>query len=56
MKVTGLYTWSAQVEVELPEGTSNDEQRAALDVAAMDVELDFKHPVLHECSNPALID
>lgn len=56
MNLTGLYVWSASVEVTVPDDATEEEQREALDKAAMDVELDFKHPVLHECSNADLVD
>jgi hypothetical protein len=56
MKLTGIYVWTACVEVEVPDNATNDEQRMALDDAAMDVELDFKNPVLHSCSNEDLVD
>jgi len=56
MKVTALYVWSASVEVEVPDNATDEEQRKALDDAAMKVELDFKNPVIHECSNENLID
>lgn len=56
MKLTGKYVWSASVEVEVPDNATEDEQREALDNEALKVELDFKHPVLHECSNEDLID
>ena len=56
MKITGTFVWSASVEVDLANNATETEQREALDKAAMAVELDFKHPVLHECSNEDLID
>lgn len=56
MKITGTYCWSASVEVEVPDNASNEVQREALDNEAMKVELDFKNPILHECSNENLVD
>lgn len=56
MKITGTYCWSASVEVEVPDNASNEVQRAALDNEAMKVELDFKNPILHDCSNEDLVD
>ena len=56
MKLTGTYVWSATVNVEVPETATNEQQREALDKAAMEVEIDFKHPVLHDCSNSDLVD
>ena len=51
------YVWSATVRATVPDNASNEEQRAALDEAAMQAELDFKHPVLHSCeANPELVD
>jgi len=55
--LTATYVWSATVTVQVPLSASNEEQREALDKAAMEVELDFGHPVLHSCDdNPELID
>jgi hypothetical protein len=56
MKLTGTYVWSASVEVEVADNATPDEQRDALDNEALKAELDFKNPVLHECSNEDLID
>lgn len=56
MKVTGTYVWSATVEIEIADGASDKEQRNALDNAALTVELDWAHPILHDCSNKDLID
>jgi len=44
------------VEVEVPANASEETQKDALYAASQTVELDFKHPVLHECSNSELID
>lgn len=56
MKVTGTYVWSAYVEVEVSDNATDEEQREALDNEALKAELDWKNPVLHECSNENLID
>lgn len=56
MKVTATYVWSASVEVEVPDDATNEQQREALDNEAMKVELDFKNPIIHVCSNEDLID
>lgn len=56
MKITGTFVWSASVEVEVPDNASNEVQRIALDNEAMRVELDFKNPILHACSNEDLVD
>ena len=44
------------VAVELPNDATPEEQRAALDEAVYYAEVDLKHPILHECSNPDLVD
>lgn len=56
MKVTATYVWRATVEVEVPDTASDEAQRSALDNKVMGVELDFRHPIIHECSNENLID
>lgn len=56
MKVTATYVWSATVEVDLPDDATDEQQREALDKEAMKVELDFKNPIIHECTNENLID
>jgi len=55
MKLTATYVWSAMVEVNVPNDATEDEQREALDSAAMDVELDFRNPVMIACSNQDLV-
>ena len=56
-ELTATYVWSATVTVHVSDTATNEEQREALDKAAMNVELDFKHPVLHSCNdNPELVD
>lgn len=54
--VTATYVWSATVEVQVPDDASDETQRTALDNEAMKVELDFKNPMIHACSNENLID
>lgn len=54
--VTATYVWSACVEVQVPENATDEQQREALDNEALLVELDFKHPIIHACSNENLID
>ena len=55
--LNATYVWSAIVTVEVPNDATNEEQREALDKAAMGVKPDFTHPVLHSCDdNPELID
>jgi len=56
MKITATYVWSATVEVDLPDNATDEHQREALDNEAIKVELDFKHPIIHECTNENLID
>lgn len=55
-KVTATYVWSASVEVEVADDATDEQQREALDNEALKVELDFKHPIIHACSNENLID
>lgn len=54
--VTATFVWSAKVEVKVPVEATDEEQREALYEAAMKVDLDFKNPIIHECSNEDLID
>ena len=56
MKITGTYVWSASVEVEGPDDATDEQQREALDNAAIGVKLDLAHPILHVCSNEDLIE
>ncbi len=56
MKVTATYVWTASVEVKVPDDATDEQQRDALDNEAMKVEIDFKNPIIHECSNENLID
>ena len=56
MKLTATYIWPATVSVEVPDNSTAQEQREALDKAAQLAELDFRNPVLHACSNEELTD
>jgi len=56
MNITATYVWSATVEVSVPDDATDDQQREALDNEAIKVELDFKNPIIHDCSNENLID
>lgn len=54
--ITGLYVWSANVSAQVADDATDEQQREALDHKAMEADLDFKNPVLHECSNLNLVD
>ena len=56
MKLTAMVVWSASLEVEVPETATVEEKQDAILKAAIDCEIDFKHPVIHECSDPDCID
>ena len=55
MKITGLYVWSVQTEVEVPDDATDEQQREALDNSVEDCAPQGS-PILHECSNADLID
>ena len=55
MKITGLYVWSVQTEVEVPDDATPAQQKEALEDSIADFAPNGS-PVLHECSNPELID
>lgn len=56
MKVTGLFVYSVQTEVEVPDDATDEQQREALDNSIEDWCPTNSSPILHECSNPDLID
>jgi hypothetical protein len=56
MKITGLYAWTIATEVEVPDDATNEQQREALDNSVEDCDPSQGPPILHECSNPELID
>lgn len=58
MKLTATVIWSTSVQLELPDDATDEQQREAiLTQADKDLpHLDFKHPVIHDCSNMELID
>lgn len=56
MKLTGTFVWSVTVAVELTNDATSEEQRAALDEAVKHVQVDMDRPILHDCSNPDLVD
>ena len=55
MKVTGLYVWSVYTEVEVPDNATDEQQREALDNSVEDAAPQGS-PILHESSNPNLVD
>jgi hypothetical protein len=54
--ITATYVWTLCVEVHVPDDATDEQQRDALDTEVLKVELDFKHPIIHDCSNENLID
>lgn len=56
MKISGTYVQSVYTEVEVPIDATDEEQREALDNSIEDVDFNRPSPILHECSNMALID
>lgn len=56
MKLTATYVWTHRVAAEVPDDATEEQQREALDKEAMRADLDKEHPILHECSNPWLVD
>lgn len=57
MKLTATYVYPVTVTVDVPDNATDEEQRAALDLAVSQETIDLKNPVLHDCdANPDLID
>jgi hypothetical protein len=56
MKITATYVWTVNVMVEVANTATEEEQRKALDDAALNAKIDQNHPIMHDCSNPDLID
>jgi len=54
--ITAMVVWSVSLTVEVPKNATTEEKKDAIMTAAMDAEIDFKHPIIHECSDPECID
>jgi len=57
MKVTALVVWPVSVEIEVPDGTSEDGIKELLkDAAGYSLECDTIKPIIQDCSIETLID
>jgi hypothetical protein len=53
--LTATVVWSVTLTVNVPDNaTINEKQDAILD-AASKAEIDFKYPIIHECSDPGCV-
>lgn len=55
MKVTATFAWFVITAVDVPDDATDEQQREALENSIEDF-APSGSPVLHECSNPELID
>lgn len=55
MKLTATVVYSVGMELNLPDDATEEQQREAILNEAMKSEIDFRHPIIHECSNEDLI-
>lgn len=53
--ISATYVWSVSTQVVVPADATHEEQRLALDESIKNAAPDGK-PILHDCSNPNLID
>lgn len=56
MKVTGTYIWSVKLEVDIPEGATDRQQKEALEQSLMKARDKTTGPTLVKCSNPNLVE
>jgi phage gp29-like protein len=54
--ITATVVWSVGLTVQVPTNATVEEKKDAIMAEAMKAELDFKHPVIHDSSDPDCID
>lgn len=54
--LTATVVWSVGMTIQVPDNATTEEKQAAIMAEAMKAEIDFKHPVIHACSDPWCID
>lgn len=55
MRITATFAWFVTTAVDVPDDATDDQQREALENSIEGFSPE-ESPVLHECSNPDLID
>ena len=56
MRLTATVVYSVNVDIEVPDFATVEEQATAIRKEACRADLDLHHPIIHDCSNEALID
>lgn len=54
--LTATVVWTVGLTVQVPDGASTEQKKEAIMAEAMKAEIDFKHPVIHDSSDPDCID
>lgn len=54
--ITATVVWSVVLTVKVPDNAQVEEKKDAIMAEAMKAEIDFKHPVIHDCSDLECID
>jgi len=56
MKLNATVVWSINVTVEVPDNATEDDKREAILSSAEKDLTGLNKPIIHECSDPDLID
>ena len=54
--ITAIAVWSVGLTVQVPDNATVEEKQAAIRDAAIKADLDLKHPIIHDCSDPECVD
>jgi hypothetical protein len=54
--ITATVVWSVNLTVKVPDNATVEQKQDAIVAEAIKADLDLKHPVIHDCSDPECID
>ena len=54
--ITAIAVWSVGLTVQVPDNATVEEKQDAIRDAAIKADLDLKHPIIHDCSDPECVD
>jgi hypothetical protein len=54
--ITATVVWSVNVKIQVSDNATTEQKQDAIYAAAHKAELDLKHPIIHDCSDPDCID
>ena len=54
--ITATVVWSINLTVKVPDTATTEQKQKAIVAEALKADLDFRHPIIHDCSDPDCID